>query len=168
MWLRICYAEYVGTRFTRDDVRSHVPVVLLNLGSTALFGVFLGASVVDESLPLALLSGSLFLVLLFFGVTGLRMLIGYFRTDRYPVMVDLRSDAGPQSGLESDHSPAKRVVLWSEPSREPTKRPFFDWLESRFWIAFLWIGAALIWVVVAALLYGLMVGEFPQVWVPAE
>jgi hypothetical protein len=168
MWLRLRYAEYVGTRFTRDGFRSQLPIVLLHFGLTALFGVLFAASVVDGNAALGLLSIVLFLLFLLGAITGLRMLIGYLRPDRYPVVLDLWSDAGPQAEHKSNGSSARRAVLWSEASREPARRPLFERIEGAFWIAFLWLGAVFIWVVMAALLYGLVVGDFPQSEVPAE
>ena len=168
MWRRIRYAEYVGTQLTRDAFRSQLPIVLLNFGGTALFCVFFAASVVDGNATLGLFSIGIFLLLLLGAVTGLRMLIGYLRPDRYPVVLDLRSDRGPQTRHQTDGSPEKPPVLWSQPSREPARRPLFVRVESAFWIAFLWLGAVFIWVVAAALLYGLVVGEFPRTGVPAR
>lgn len=167
MWLRIRYAEYVGTRFTREGARSHFPIVLLNFGGATVFGAFFGASVVQESLPLALLSGGLFLLLLLFSVTGLRMLVGYWRTGRYPVMLDLWSDSEPKPWRGTDCSPVGRAVFWSEPSREAVKPSLFSRLESALWLVFLWFCVLVVWLSALALLFGLIVGEFPHGASPA-
>lgn len=161
MWLRIRYAEHVGTRLTRHGFRLHLPGVFLQFGTSLLFGAILGAGVVDQDFPLAMIAGSLFLLFLLSGVTVLRMLVGYLRSARYPVVLDLWSDRGPQPEHEVEDSPAWRAVLWSEPSRVPAKRPLFHRIDDVVWVVLIWLLSVLVWVVAALLLHGLIVGDFP-------
>lgn len=161
MWLRIRYAEHVGTRLTQHGFRLHLPGVFLQFGGAALFAAFLGAAVVDQDVPLVLIAGSVFLLFLLSGVTVARMLVGYLRPARYPVVLDLWSDTGAEPWQEAGGSRVKRAVLWSEPSREPAKRPLFRRIDDAFWIVILWFFSVFMWVVAAGLLYGLIVGDFP-------
>ena len=161
MWLRIRYAEHVGTRLTPRGFRLHLPGVSLQFGSAALFGAFLGAGVVGQDTPLTLIAGTLLLLFLLSGVTVVRMLVGYLRPARYPVVLDLWSDRGQEPWQEAGGSPATRAVLWSEPWREPARRPLLDRIGDAFWVAFLWLCSVSVWVVAALLFYGLFVGELP-------
>ena len=161
MWLRIRYAEHVGTRLTPQGFRLHLPGVFLQFGGAALFGAFLGAGVVEKNVPLALVAATFVVLFLLSGVTVVRMLVGYRRTDRYPVVLDLWSDSGQEPWQEAGGSPASRAVLWSEPSRQPARRPLSDRTGDALWVAFIWLCSFFMWAVAVLLLYGLVVGDFP-------
>ena len=164
VWLRFRAAEHLGTRLTRFGVRTRIPLALLNFGGACLFGSFLGGSIVAVDLTGILLSGGLFLVLMLAGVMCLRMLIGYYQTDRHPIALDLWSDRGPDPSQEAHRSPAGRAVLWSEsevgPSSGTGSPSIFDRAANCIWVLVLWVLALGVWAIALAVLYGIMTGEF--------
>ena len=132
-----------------------------------LFGGFFVRSLATRDVLGSLLGGGLVLLLGFCVVNGLRLLRGYYQSERYPIVLDLWSDSGPQPWTEGESSPVKRAVLWSEPEPEPAKLPLFERVESAFMLTLFWLLAVLMWIIAVAVLYGLISGDLHQGATPA-
>ena len=163
-WLRFRYAEYVGTRLTRLEFLTKIPIFLLISGVAVILGILASYAVAEGDIPAALMFGGIGLTALLSAVTSLRMLIGYLRPDRYPVVLDLESYSGPVHWDEPPKSGFfRRTVLWSESGPDPAdvapQAPASRRISDAIAIVVLWFLAVAVWLVDLLLLAVFVIGD---------